>query len=91
MYCRYNMQKVVKRSVAHNFFTGLIFITLPMISVIIMPKLNYRSMVPFSKSILNTLDIHILYFGIIFLEKKPQLICMALSFITSFIHSFNMY
>lgn len=54
------------------------------------PKLNYRSTVPFSESILNTLDMHILFFRIIYLEK-PQLIYMALSFMNNFIHSPSMY
>lgn len=62
-----------------------------MIPGTIMPKLNYRSTASFLESILNILAMYILFFSIISFEKKPQLIYMALPFIYSFIHSFNIY
>lgn len=45
MYCQYNVKKDAKHSAAYNFFTGpyFIFVTLPMHSASIMPKLHYRS------------------------------------------------
>lgn len=61
-----------------------IFVTLPMIPGCIMPKLNSISTASFSKSILNILDMHILFLSIISFEKKPQLIYIALSLNHSF-------
>ena len=63
-------------SLLDQYFT---FVTLPVIPGCIMPKLNYTSTVSFSESILNILEMHILFFSIISFEKKPQLIYIALT------------
>lgn len=46
-----------------------IFVTLSMIPDSIMPKLNYRSTVSFSESVLNILGMYVLFFSIISFEK----------------------
>lgn len=61
-----------------------IVLTLSTIPGSMMPKLNYRSAVSFSESVLNILEMYVLFSSIISFEKKPQFIYMAPSLISSF-------
>lgn len=62
-------------------------VILPMTPGSILPKLNYRSTVSLSESILSILDMHILFSGITSFEKRTQLIYMALPLASSITHS----